>query len=100
MLQLLRLLSAIGLLAIVSLPAGSADDMNPPTGYRQWFHVNTMIVDKASPLFGALGGMHNVHVNSAGAAALKKGGPYPDEDAQEEDLHGRLRLVVRTARNL
>jgi len=64
MLQSLRLLSAtLGLLAIVSLPAGSADDIKPPTGYRQWFHVNTMIVDKASPLFEALGGMHNVHVN-------------------------------------
>jgi len=87
MLQLLRLLSAIGLLAIVSLPAGSADDMKPPTGYRQWFHVNTMIVDKASPLFEALGGMHNVHVNSAGQAALKKGGPYPDETVFVTDLH-------------
>jgi len=87
MLQLLRLLSAIGLLAIVSLPAGSADDMKPPTGYRQWFHVNTMIVDKASPLFEALGGMHNVHVNSVGQAALKKGGPYPDETVFVTDLH-------------
>ncbi len=88
MLQLLRLLSAaLGLLAIVSLPAGSADDIKPPTGYRQWFHVNTMIVDKASPLFGALGGMHNVHVNSAGEAALKKGGPYPDDTVFVTDLH-------------
>ena len=88
MVQSLRLLSAtLGLLAIVSSPAGSADDMKPPTGYRQWFHVNTMIVDKVSPLFGTLGGMHNVHVNSAGEAALKNGGPYPDETVFVTDLH-------------
>jgi hypothetical protein len=88
MLQISRLLLAtVGLLTIVSWPAGSADDMKPPTGYRNWFHVNTMIVDKASPLFGALGGMHNVHVNSVGEDALKKGGPYPDETVFVTDLH-------------
>ena len=48
MLQKLRLLSVtLGLLAVTSLPATPADDIKPPTGYRQWFHVNTMIVDKA-----------------------------------------------------
>jgi hypothetical protein len=88
MLQISRLfLATLGLLAIVSLPAGSADDMKPPTGYRHWFHVNTMIVDKASPLFAMLGGMHNVHVNSVGEEALKKGGPYPDETVFVTDLH-------------
>jgi hypothetical protein len=65
---------------------------NPPTtsspsGYRNWFHVNTMVVDKASPLFGALGGMHNVHVNEVGEAALKMGGPYPDGTIFVTDLH-------------
>jgi hypothetical protein len=80
MLQKLRLLTAIlGLLAVASFPAEPADDMKPPSGYRKWFHVNTMIVDKGSPLFTDLGGMHNVYVNSAGEAALKKGGPYPNK---------------------
>ena len=84
----LRLLSAsLAGLAIVSLPAESADDLKPPAGYRQWFHVNTMIVDKTSPLFETLGGMHNVHVNSVGEAALKKGAPYPDGTEFMTDLH-------------
>src|SRR6185437_6625152 len=69
------LYAAAGLLVAVS--AGAADDLKPPAGYRQWFHVNTMIVDEASPLFEALGGMHNVHVNPVGESALKTGGPYP-----------------------
>jgi hypothetical protein len=88
MLQKLRLLPAtLGLLAAAPLPAEPADDIKPPSGYRQWFHVNTMIVDKASPLFGELGGMHNVYVNSVGATALRKGGPYPNKTLFVTDLH-------------
>src|SRR5215475_3841368 len=81
-----KLLSAtIAAFAVTSIAI--ADDITPPTGYRNWFHVNTMIVDKASPLFAALGGMHNVHVNSVGEDALKKGGPYPDGTIFLTDLH-------------
>jgi len=74
--QSLRLVSAtFGVLAVGAFSAEPADDIKPPSGYRQWFHVNTMIVDKQSPLFAELGGMHNVYVNPTGLAALKKGAP-------------------------
>jgi hypothetical protein len=86
--RVLRLLFATaGMLAVVSVAAQSADGLQPPVGYRQWFHVNTMIVDKASPLFDSLGGMHNVHVNSVGESALRKGDPYPDGTEFMTDLH-------------
>src|SRR6202158_5158542 len=86
--RVFRLLAATGgMLAILSVSAESVDDLKPPVGYRQWFHVNTMIVDKASPLFKDLGGMHNVHVNSVGEAALKRGGPYPNGTMFLTDLH-------------
>ena len=77
------------LLALSAFAAQSADDIKIPVGYRNWFHVNTMVVDKSSPLFEALGGMHNVHVNSVGEAALKKGSPYryPDGAVFLTDLH-------------
>src|SRR5262245_32157825 len=76
-----RLLSAtLALVAVAAFPAQPADDVKPPpASYGHWFHVNTMIMDKASPLFKHLGGMHNVYVNSVGEAAVKKGGPYPDK---------------------
>jgi hypothetical protein len=68
--------------------AVSADtDLQPPTGYRQWFHVNSMVVDKTSPLFDALGGMHNVSVNAVGLPALKKGVAFPDKTMFVSDLH-------------
>jgi Cytochrome P460 len=86
--QILAWFSAIvGMLAVAAVSAQAADDLKPPAGYRQWFHVNTMIVDKASPLFAALGGMHNVHVNAAGEPALKAGSPYPDGTMFLTDLH-------------
>ena len=84
----LRLLSImLGLAAAAALPVAWADDIKPPSDYRHWFHVNTMIVDKASPLFNGLGGMHNVYINAAGEAALKAGGPYPDGSIFVTDLH-------------
>jgi hypothetical protein len=86
--QKVHLISAmLTVLAITSAAAQSTDDIKPPSGYRNWFHVNTMVVDKASPLFGALGGMHSVHVNEMGEAALKKGEPYPDGTIFVTDLH-------------
>jgi hypothetical protein len=83
----LTLFSATLLAGIAPFAAQSADDVQLPVGYRNWFHVNTMIIDKPSPLFESLGGMHNVHVNAAGEEALKKGGPYPDGTVFVTDLH-------------
>jgi hypothetical protein len=83
-----RLLSAtVGMIAIIAVSAEAAGEPKQPTDYRHWFHVNTMVVDKASPLFAVLGGMHNVHVNSVGEAALRKGDPYPNGTMFIIDLH-------------
>ena len=86
--RVFRFLTAtIGMLAFFPISAESADDLKPPVGYRRLFHVNTRIVDKSSPLFEVLGGMHNVHVNSVGESALRKGGPYPNGTVFLIDLH-------------
>jgi len=83
-----RLITAtLALVAVTTIAAQSADDLKLPTGYRNWFHVNTMVVDKASPLFEGLGGMHNVYANPSAVAALKKGGPYPNGSQFVTDLH-------------
>jgi hypothetical protein len=88
MFERVRFLPAALVLVVASFPALSADDIKPPPpDYRQWFHVNTMIIDKDSPLFKDLGGMHNVYVNAVGLPALKKGGPYPDRTMFVTDLH-------------
>ena len=81
--------AALALAAVIGLvPAVSADtDLKVPPAYRQWFHVNTMIVDKTSPLFAALGGMHIITINPIGLQALKKGKAFPDKTVFVDDLH-------------
>jgi Cytochrome P460 len=83
----LGLLSAAVAGFISPFAAESADNLKPPASFRNWYHVNTMVIDKGSPLFEAMGGMHNVYANSTGETALKKGGPYPDETVLLIDLH-------------
>ena len=83
----LGLLSAAVVGFITTVAAESADNLKLPASYRNWYHVNTMVIDKGSPLFEAMGGMHNVYINSTGETALKKGEPYPDKTVLLVDLH-------------
>lgn len=82
----LGLLSA-AVVGIVTAIAESAGGLKLPASFRHWYHVNTMVIDKGSPLFEAMGGMHNVYINSIGESALKKGEPYPDTTVLLVDLH-------------
>jgi hypothetical protein len=85
--------AAMGLLAvavagsITAFAAGAAGDLSLPASFRYWYHVNTMVIAKGSPLFEAMGGMHNVYINSTGEPALKKGEPYPDKTVFLIDWH-------------
>ena len=60
-----------------------------PNGFRNWFLVNSMIVDKGSPQFNQIGGMHIVYVNAKGISTLKRSGPlpYPDGTVFADDVH-------------
>lgn len=77
----------ISLGAISARPAG--DYVPFPTGFRNWFVVNSMIVTKDSPDSGQVGGMHIIYVNAKGLPTLKKGGPfpYPDGTVFADDVH-------------
>lgn len=85
------ILSTVGIL--ISLAVASAqtagDEIAFPNGFRNWFVVNSMIVDKASPIFSQIGGMHIIYVNAKGISALKRGGPlpYPDGTVFADDVH-------------
>ena len=72
---------------ITAIAAEFADDLKLPASFRHWYHVNRMVIDKGSPLFEAMGGMHNVYINSTGETALKKGESYPDKTVLLVDLH-------------
>ena len=81
--------AAMAVAAVVGVAATAVADteLTPPKGYRQWFHVNTAIVTKDSPVFDAIGGQHNVYVNAIGLKALKSGGTYADGSVFASDVH-------------
>jgi hypothetical protein len=73
--------------ALTTAEALAEGGLSIPKRYRTWFHVNTAIIDKASPLFEMLGGMHNVSINPTGLRALKSGAMYPDGSIFVDDIH-------------
>jgi hypothetical protein len=85
----LRLLVAAALLGAASFDAATAanGELSPPRGYRQWFHVNSQVVDKDSPLFDVFGGMHNIYLSPGGVPALRDGKAYPDGTVFVDDVH-------------
>jgi hypothetical protein len=70
-------------LALSAFAAQSANDIKIPVGYRNWFHVNTMIVDKTSPLFEALGSRASQTIEGLRAAL----GPSQCDDKTGSCLH-------------
>lgn len=65
------------------------NDVPFPTGFRDWFAVNSMIVTKDSPISAQIGGMHLIYVNAKGFPVLKAAGPYPYPDGTvfADDVH-------------
>src|SRR5664279_492377 len=89
--KIVSILGFAGLLLSMGLTSAQTTDYDVPfpTGLRDWSEVNSMIVTKDSPIFGQLGGMHLIHVNTKGLPTLKSGGPlpYPDGTIFADDVH-------------
>src|SRR5215470_452891 len=51
-----------------------SDDAVPyPTGYRQWTHVKSTIIDPKSPLYGEIGGIQHIYANEKGMEGYRTG---------------------------
>ena len=90
--KLLSIFSLAGVLLSLGAPptiSAASDEVPFPTGFRDWFVVNSMIVTKDSPLSAQIGGLHVINVNAKGLPTLKSGGPfpYPDGAAFADDVH-------------
>ncbi len=66
-----RTLLAASLLAAASLPVLA--DVAYPTGFRQWDHVKSMVINPGHPLYDAVGGMHHIYGNPKAMAGYKAG---------------------------
>jgi hypothetical protein len=62
------LLAALAL----SLPAQAAD-VPYPTGYRQWTHVKSMVIQSGHPLHASFGGIHHLYANPKAMEGYKSG---------------------------
>jgi hypothetical protein len=73
----------------VATSSAASDDVPFPTGFRDWFVVNSMVITKDSPLSAQIGGLHIIYVNAKGLPVLKSGGPfpYPDGTVFADDVH-------------
>ena len=97
MIRSLAILAVLAVLAVLAdlgaAGAAQAQEVPYPTGYRDWHHVKSTVINPEHPLYDAFGGIHHLYANKA---ALKgyAGGKFPDGAVIVFDL-----LEVKTADN-
>ena len=69
----------VALSAVCVAPALAADPspVPYPTGYRDWHHVKSMVINQGHPLYQSFGGMHHLYANKQAVDGYKKG-KFPD----------------------
>ena len=48
-----------------------------PTGYRDWSHIKSMVIEEGHPLFEAFGGIHHIYANDEAVTGYQAG-RFPD----------------------
>ncbi len=66
-----RLLSGLVLLTVA--PAFAAESVPYPAGYRDWYHVKSMVILPGHPLEKPFAGIHHVYANDAARRGLESG---------------------------
>lgn len=56
----------------MTFPALAAD-VPYPTGYRDWHHVKSMVIQQGHPLFTAFGGIHHIYANPKAMQGYRSG---------------------------
>lgn len=67
---------AVTLAAASPAYAGGAA-VDYPTGYREWTHVKSLILEPGHPLYGAFGGLHHIYANDHAVRGYRTG-EFPD----------------------
>ena len=72
-----RLLAALAMTTLIH-PVLAADAQVPyPTGYRDWHHVKSMVIEQGHPLYEAFGGIHHLYANKQAMEGYRSG-KFPD----------------------
>ncbi len=57
-------MAAFALGLALPAPAGAAE-VAFPTGWRDWKHVKSMVIEPGHPLYEAFGGIHHIYADPA-----------------------------------
>ncbi len=70
-----RFIFVLGLTAFTTISANAADPtpVTYPTGYRDWHHVKSMVINPGHGLYDAFGGIHHLYANNAAILGYKTG---------------------------
>jgi len=83
-----RILSLI--CATVTTTALAAEPTVPyPAGYRDWYHVKSMVIEEGHPLFASFGGIHHIYANEEAMKGYRSEG-FPDGSVIIFDLLGAV----------
>lgn len=63
--------------AAVTVAAAAESDVPYPTGYRDWHHVKSMVIEEGHPLYAAFGGIHHLYANDKALVGYR-GDTFPD----------------------
>lgn len=62
---------------LVSAYAAEPAQVPYPTGYRDWHHVKSMVINSGHPLYQSFGGIHHLYANKKAVEGYRKG-RFPD----------------------
>ena len=71
---------------LIGIIAHASDSLiEYPTGYRNWTHIKSMIIQKGHPLHASFGGIHHIYSNDKALLGYKTGS-FPDGSVVVFDL--------------
>lgn len=96
-------LSLLGLVLLAGSLSAGESKVQYPQGFRNWYHVKSMVIQPGHPLENPFGGIHHVYANPKAVLGLKSGN-YPDGavlvfdlfDYQEDNhalVEGKRKLI-------
>jgi len=71
-----KLLIILGAVTITTAQAAEPE-VPYPTGYRDWHHIKSMVIEEGHPLFSSFGGVHHIYANDQALQGYR-GQQFPD----------------------
>lgn len=71
-----KMLAVLGAVA-ASVALAAEPEVPYPAGYRDWYHVKSMVIEEGHPLFASFGGIHHIYANDKAMKGYR-GKSFPD----------------------